>query len=79
MKILAIVLATLLLAGCEERYRYPCQDPANENKSECTRPVCEADGMCYDALNGLPPKQEEAPPVVEEAPAASDCNCNTGE
>lgn len=74
MKALLIPVIALLLVGCEERYRYPCQDPENAEKAECTRPVCEADGMCYDSLNGLPPKLEEAP--VE---AAEDCNCNTGE
>lgn len=79
MKALLIPVIALLLVGCEDRYRYPCQDPANAEKAECNRPVCEADGMCYDSLNGLPPKQPEAPPVVEETPAApaADCNCNT--
>ena len=64
MKAAFLVLTALLLVGCEDTYRYPCQDPANKDKAECNRPVCEADGMCYDTLNGLPPKQELK--VVEE-------------
>ena len=60
----ALFLTALLLVGCSDTYRYPCQDPANANKEECNRPACEADGMCYDTLNGLPPKQVS--PVVEE-------------
>jgi hypothetical protein len=64
MKILMLFAAAFLLIGCEDRYRYPCQDPENAEKTECNRPVCEADGMCYDTLNGLPPKQESK--VVEE-------------
>jgi hypothetical protein len=77
----ALFLTALLLVGCEGQYRYPCQDPANADREECNRPTCEAEGMCYDTLNGLPPKQAETP-VVEEAPAApaADCNCeNKGE
>jgi hypothetical protein len=81
MKKIAFLLAlSFTLVGCEERYRYPCQDPENAEKVECNRPVCEADGMCYDTLNGLPPQQS---PVEEvEAAPAADCNCNiesTGE
>ena len=64
MKAAFLVLTALLLVGCEDTYRYPCQDPANKDKAEFNRPVCEADGMCYDTLNGLPPKQELK--VVEE-------------
>jgi hypothetical protein len=64
----ALFLTALLLVGCSDTYRYPCQDPANANKEECNRPACEADGMCYDTLNGLPPKQVS--PVVEEVTAA---------
>jgi hypothetical protein len=29
------VLTCLLLSSCADRFRYPCQDPANTNKSEC--------------------------------------------
>ena len=65
----ALFLTALLLVGCEDTYRYPCQDPANKDKAECNRPICEADKMCYDILNGLPPKQttiEETTVVVEQ-------------
>ena len=67
MKAVYFILAALLLVGCEDTYRYPCQDPANKDKAECNRPTCEAGGMCYDTLNGLPPKTAT---VVEEQPAA---------
>ena len=78
MKAVFLVLAALLLVGCEDRYRYPCQDPANKDNPECNRPECEKDGLCYDTLNGLPPQQPVEETPVEEAPApAADCNCET--
>ena len=75
----ALFLTALLLVGCSDTYRYPCQDPANANKEECNRPACEADGMCYDTLNGLPPKEKEEAPVavVEETTVAAPCNNET--
>jgi hypothetical protein len=72
MKAAFLVLTALLLVGCEDTYRYPCQDPANKDKAECNRPDCEADGFCYDKLNGLP--EQAAPQVQEEAAPAADCN-----
>lgn len=72
MKAAFLVLTALLLVGCEDTYRYPCQDPENKDKAECNRPACEADGFCYDKLNGLP---EQQAPTVEESPAPeADCN-----
>jgi len=29
------VLTCLSLSACADRFRYPCQDPANANKTEC--------------------------------------------
>ena len=52
MKTVMLALSLLLVAGCEEHYRYPCQDPANWNNKECQKPVCEADGTCPDQLTG---------------------------
>lgn len=78
MKAAFLVLTALLLIGCEDTYRYPCQDPANKDKEECNRPACEADGMCYDKLNGLPEKQV-VQTEVEETPAQEAVIDNTGE
>ena len=72
MKAVLLITTALLLVGCEDTYRYPCQDPANKDKAECNRPLCEADGFCYDKLNGLP--EQEAAPSVEEAAPAAVCN-----
>jgi uncharacterized lipoprotein NlpE involved in copper resistance len=46
MRIITIILPLLLLAGCEGRYRYPCQDPANWGKIECNNEVCKSEGTC---------------------------------
>lgn len=75
MKAVFLILTALLLVGCEDTYRYPCQDPENKDKPECNRPVCEVDGFCFDKLNGLPEPVEQTP--VEEPAATTDCNCNT--
>jgi hypothetical protein len=77
-KIVFLLALSFTLVGCEDTYRYPCQDPANAEKAECNRPICEADGMCFDTLNGLPPKQaEEIVEAEEAATPTADCNCNT--
>jgi hypothetical protein len=68
-KIVFLLALSFTLVGCEERYRYPCQDPANKDNPECNRPLCESDGFCYDKLNGI----EEQAVVVEQAP----CNSET--
>ena len=59
-----LLIAALLLVGCEERYRYPCQDPANKDNPECNRPTCEVDGFCWDKLSGVEIKSEV--PAVSE-------------
>jgi len=45
-----VLLACLLLAGCGDQFRYPCQDPANWAKKECQPPACSADGTCTKDL-----------------------------
>ena len=75
-----IPLIALLLVGCEDTYRYPCQDPENWKNPECNRPACEVDGFCWDKLSGIEvkpevsvvtetqevPQSEEAHPPTEE-------------
>jgi hypothetical protein len=47
MRWLIILLA---LAGCEQSYRYPCQNPDNWMNKECQKPVCEVNQTCADHI-----------------------------
>jgi len=55
MKKFLIIIPLILLAGCEGHYRYPCQDPANWNKTECNNEVCAAEGVCTENVTGRKP------------------------
>lgn len=39
-KLLYLALLVLLIAGCEDRYRYYCQDPKNFSAKRCQKPDC---------------------------------------
>jgi hypothetical protein len=45
-----LALPVVLAAGCEQRYRYPCQDHKNWDKPECQRPLCEIHKDCPDMI-----------------------------
>jgi len=45
-----LLLLIIPLVACEDRYRYPCQNPDNFGKAECNPPACEADGTCTHLL-----------------------------
>ena len=40
----------LCLVSCQDRFRYPCQDPANWNDTQCQKPECEATRTCPDLI-----------------------------
>ena len=40
----------VLLTGCEDRFRYPCQNPVNWENTECKPPICTATGTCPEQL-----------------------------
>lgn len=46
-----------LLTGCEDTFRYPCQNPSNWGKPECQRPTCSATQTCPDQL-AIPDEKE---------------------
>lgn len=50
MKILTPLLIALALAGCEDRFRYPCMDSRNWDKDDCKRPACTVTQTCPDML-----------------------------
>lgn len=50
IKYILICLILLSLVGCQERYRYPCQDPKNSNAEECKKHNCEISRTCPSIL-----------------------------
>jgi len=65
-KIMAVSILAILfvMSGCEDRYRYACQDPENWKNAECNRPQCVASGSCTDMII----EQEESTKVVASKP-----------
>ena len=56
--LVAFVL-TVLLVGCSDQFRYPCQDPRNWDKSDCKRPLCSVTSTCPDQLTRPEDRKEE--------------------
>ena len=75
MRYLALLMLVALL-GCEERYRYPCQDPSNWGEEQCKKPFCSANGTCPEDLT--PYEKEKVGgttgnPNLQPAPSKGDC------
>ena len=78
-KYIPLLLLPLLFA-CEERYRYPCQDPHNWEEEQCKKPFCTANGTCPEDLKHyvkdssgkpiIPPQQEQQ---ITKVPNKGDC------
>jgi hypothetical protein len=50
MKTALLVLALVALAGCENSYRYECQNPDNFHKPDCQKPKCLFTQQCPEYL-----------------------------
>lgn len=74
MRLIKVLLLLLLLPLClaifgGDRFRYPCQDPANWNKDFCQKPLCDVTRTCpehifkgqRDPRLGAPTEQSAAP------------------
>lgn len=57
--LLLTVTIVILMAACTERFRYPCQDPANWEAAPCQRPECAINGVCPDQLNRASDMKQE--------------------
>mgnify|MGYP003352697600 FL=1 len=68
---LAAIPVFLLLSGCEERYRYPCQDPDNWNTKQCQKPYCSANGTCPEDLTHYDKDKVNGAPKSAPAPQQS--------
>lgn len=50
LTLILIFFPVLIVAGCEERFRYPCQDPENWDKAICKMPVCDVTRTCPEHI-----------------------------
>lgn len=48
--IAVLAIPVLIISGCEQRYRYPCQDVNNWDKPICQKPLCEVHRECPDLV-----------------------------
>jgi hypothetical protein len=66
-----VLVLLLLLAGCEDRYRYYCQDPINWSVKRCQRPDCLFTQDCPDYLVA-PVLEKQIAPQAPASAASSD-------
>ena len=78
-----ILVLPLAMAFCSgDRFRYPCQDPANWDKEFCKMPICDVTRTCpehifkgqRDPRTGPPPPETQQSVVKTPAPATG-VNC----
>ena len=63
-----IALALALVAGCQDHYRYPCQNPDNFYAKECQKPKCQFTQQCPEYLVApILEKQANVQPAASEA------------
>lgn len=84
--LLLIILPVALAVFGGDRFRYPCQDPANWNKEMCQKPACDVTRTCpehvfkggRDPRLGAPPDQlPQGTPSTQlsQAPQNTGVNC----
>ena len=72
---LLALAAIAFLAGCEDQYRYPCQNPDNFHKPQCQKPKCLFTQMCPEYLVApILEKQVNAVQQSNQSPAEPDAN-----
>lgn len=71
MRSLVMILSLITLMGCEERYRYYCQNPKNFSEKRCQRPDCLFTQDCPDYLVAPVLEKQIAQQAQQSASAAS--------
>jgi hypothetical protein len=62
------LLLLLLLTGCQDTYRYKCQDPDKFTAPECQKPRCLFTQTCPEYLVAPILEKQIAPPAPETKP-----------
>ena len=48
--ILLVFIPLILAFAGGDRFRYPCQDPANWGSEQCSKPLCEINRQCPEHI-----------------------------
>lgn len=72
MKLL-VLLGLAFFAGCEDQYRYFCQNPENFAKEQCQKPKCQFTQTCPEYLVApiLEKQINAVQPTVQKTPEAA--------
>lgn len=73
--ITVFLVPLFFFGGCEERYRYPCQDPLNWGAEECKKPYCDGDQTCPEDVSSV--KKKPILPGLQpmSSKPVDACNC----
>lgn len=69
-----ISLVALMMTGCQDHYRYPCQNPDNFYKEECQKPKCLFTQQCPEYL--VAPILEKQINATQPQQPASEASAN---
>jgi hypothetical protein len=73
--VLMLLPASILLIGCADGYRYPCQNPENWDKKICQKPFCSANGTCPEDLTHYEKSLSGTTVVPNNTINKGDCKC----
>jgi len=75
MRFCILIFFSWILIGCEDRYRYICQDPNHFGDAQCQKTICEFTQTCPEYLVApILEKKIEGNPVT--TPSAQQCQAN---
>jgi len=70
------LLVLMLLVGCDDHYRYYCQNPKNFSAKRCQRPDCLFTQDCPDYLVAPVLEKQIVQPTQVPSQSASDARGN---
>jgi hypothetical protein len=62
------VFLVVALTGCEQYFRYPCQNPDNWEKPQCQKPLCEVNRDCPEHIFKSGPAAPAPMPAAPRPP-----------
>lgn len=65
--VISLLSILLLVSGCEDRYRYVCQNPDKFDLPECQKPRCLFTQTCPEYLVAPVLTNKVEPPKAEDA------------